>query len=93
MTTSRNTAHHLPAAGLCVSAGGWELERRYQAMEEAEPTFPNPYHEEDQDPLAIPLTQRMPFEELEEGDELVGVVTDIWLHHGAQVDFAGHIDG
>lgn len=73
--------------------GGWELERRYQTMEEVEPTFPNPYHEDDDDPLAIPLTKRMPYEELEEGDELLGVVTDIWLHHGAQVDFAGHIDG
>jgi hypothetical protein len=30
---------------------------------------------------------------MEEGLEVDGIVTDIWLHHGAQVDFLGEWDG
>jgi hypothetical protein len=57
------------------------------AAEEEEGEFPHPAHPEEE------LEWRFPFELMEEGLEVDGVVTDIWLHHGAQVDFVGEMDG
>eukprot|EP00878_Enallax_costatus_P018647 GHUV01019641.1.p1 GENE.GHUV01019641.1~~GHUV01019641.1.p1 ORF type:complete len:253 (+),score=54.75 GHUV01019641.1:886-1644(+) len=36
---------------------------------------------------------RLKINELEEGDELVGVITDIWLYHGALVDCLAEFKG
>ena len=39
------------------------------------------------------LVARLLLGELEAGDVLVGIVSDVWLYHGAQVDVMCEYDG
>lgn len=66
--------------------GGWPRRERIPVAPAMEGEFPSPRHERD-------LDRRFPLALLEEGLELDGVVSDVWLHHGAQVDFVGEWDG
>ena len=36
---------------------------------------------------------QVPFDDLEEGQEITGPITDVWLYHGIQVDFGATSDG
>ena len=71
---------------ICLLADGWQLTKDYYKPVYVEADFPNPKIEED-------LDQRLPLEEYELGEELGGIVTDIWLYHGVQVDFGAHYAG
>lgn len=67
-------------------AGGWESYNR--TMKRAIPTeanFANPEHQD--------KSNRFQLQELQENEVLVGIVTDIWLYHGAQVDLMCEFDG
>lgn len=71
--------------------GGWETKNtRLRYMDEEEPQFPRPYHapEEEED-----AHERIRVEDLEEGQCYVGLVTDVWLYHGVQVDIGAEFDG
>lgn len=70
--------------------GGWRIDVKTPVAEECEPDFPQPEHLGEEDKAC-----RFPLEALEghEGLEVEGVVTDVWLYHGAQVDFMGEFDG
>eukprot|EP00877_Chromochloris_zofingiensis_P007389 jgi/Chrzof1/2903/Cz12g03120.t1 len=66
--------------------GGWESYNR--TMKRAIPTeanFANPEHQD--------KSNRFQLQELQENEVLVGIVTDIWLYHGAQVDLMCEFDG
>jgi hypothetical protein len=69
-------------------AVGWGGVERMPVAEELEGQWPQPAHTDPDE-----LEWRFPFDLMEEGLEVDGVVTDIWLHHGAQVDFVGEMDG
>lgn len=65
--------------------GGWNTERkRLQHAEEAEVEFADPHH---------PGDDRTKLGELREGQVLTGVVTDLWLYHGLEVDIGAEWDG
>lgn len=64
---------------------GWlPIVEKFDPPPECEVEDPDPYH---------PGDGRTPFEELEEGQEFVGEITDVWLYHGAEVDFGAEFDG
>jgi hypothetical protein len=39
------------------------------------------------------LCLQVPLDELHEGSIITGVITDVWLYHGIQVDFGAASDG
>ncbi len=43
--------------------------------------------------LTCPFSTQPPLEELEEGAVVEGVITDIWLYHGCQIDVGNQFDG
>lgn len=75
----------------------------YLPAEEVEPTFPEPYHADAADCLEIVGNdgqiigvERIPLDMLQEafeGETLTGIVTDVWLYHGLQVDVGAKYDG
>lgn len=67
--------------------GGWNVDQKVPVAEQEEADFPQPEHPEEEKPYRFPLAL------MEEGMEVDGVITDIWLYHGAQVDFLGEFDG
>ncbi|KAG2496406.1 hypothetical protein HYH03_005633 [Edaphochlamys debaryana] len=71
---------------------GWNAtpKRVYFMTADEEPLFPMPWHnpEEEEDAL-----ERIGVDQLEEGRVYLGRVTDVWLHHGAQVDIGAEFDG
>ncbi|KAI8466038.1 MAG: hypothetical protein J3K34DRAFT_435096 [Monoraphidium minutum] len=66
---------------------GWKTRVKVPVAPEVEGDFPHPEHPEEE------KGDRFPLDGLEEGMVLEGLVTDIWLYHGAQVDFMGEFDG
>ncbi len=44
-------------------------------------------------PCRLAVMPQAPFSSLEEGVEVVGVISDCWLYHGIQVDFGAEFDG
>lgn len=67
---------------------GWKTEpMRLSLAEEAEVTYANPGHERWQ------AEGRLHIGELEEGQVITGVISDVWLYHGCQVDFGYMFDG
>lgn len=85
--STRPTAHPAPTHNLHTRTGGWRTNMKMYVVPEVEGEFPQPEHTgEDKD-------GRFPLEFMEEGLVVEGVVTDIWLYHGAQVDFLGEFDG
>jgi hypothetical protein len=68
--------------------GGWQQEPiRMEAAEEAPVTFVDPFHAEWEEEGRISLG------DLEEGTVITGLITDIWLYHGCQIDFGYQYDG
>ena len=60
---------------------------KVEVVPEEEGEFPNPEHAD------YESDGRLPLHLLEEGIEMSGIITDIWLYHGVQVDFLGQWDG
>ncbi|KXZ53751.1 hypothetical protein GPECTOR_6g668 [Gonium pectorale] len=71
--------------------GNWNSKpKRVYFMPEDEPMFPQPWH----DPAeGNGGEERIAFTELDEGRVYLGVVTDVWLYHGVQVDIGAECDG
>jgi hypothetical protein len=40
-----------------------------------------------------PRVAQLPLSTLEDGDVITGVISDVWLYHGCQVDFGYEFDG
>lgn len=67
---------------------GWKQEpTRYKSAPQVPVTFADPSHEDWE------AENRTPIEELEEGQVITGMITDIWLYHGCQIDFGNQYDG
>jgi len=67
---------------------GWNSEPvKYKAAEEAPVTFANPAHED------AAAEGRISIDQLQEGQVITGMVSDVWLYHGCQVDFGAEFDG
>lgn len=69
---------------------GWNsvpVRVRYMA-EDPEPAFPQPYHARNTEQGA----DRIAYTELDEGKVYLGVITDVWLYHGVQVDIGAEFD-
>ncbi|GIL53544.1 hypothetical protein Vafri_9130 [Volvox africanus] len=72
--------------------GNWNSKpkRVYFMQEDEEPTVPQPWHSPEFEEDA---TSRIRFEDLEEGRVYLGLITDVWLYHGVQVDIGAEFDG
>lgn len=68
-------------------ADGWRVGEKVEVLEELEGKWPAPMHPEEEWPW------RFAFEGLREGMVVDGIVSDVWLYHGAQVDFVCEWDG
>lgn len=66
---------------------GWRTNMKTYVAPEVEGDFPQPEHAAEEKP------HRFPLDAMEEGLVLEGLVTDVWLYHGAQIDFMGEFDG
>ncbi|GBF97203.1 hypothetical protein Rsub_10064 [Raphidocelis subcapitata] len=66
---------------------GWSVNEKVPVFEELEGQWPTPMHPEEEWPW------RFAFEGLQEGMVVDGIVSDIWLYHGAQIDFVCEWDG
>lgn len=70
---------------MCSLADGWASEPvRLKLAEEIAPCEPDPAH---------PGEGRLALEELSEGQVVTGVIDDIWLYHGAEIDIGAEFDG
>ncbi|GFR51429.1 hypothetical protein Agub_g13718 [Astrephomene gubernaculifera] len=72
--------------------GNWNSkpQRLHYMKEDEEPLVPSPYHDPEQEEGA---EERIRYTELDEGRVLLGMVTDVWLYHGVQVDIGAEFDG
>ena len=43
--------------------------------------------------IMTPRVAQLPLSTLEDGDVITGVISDVWLYHGCQVDFGYEFDG
>ncbi|EFJ47141.1 hypothetical protein VOLCADRAFT_92287 [Volvox carteri f. nagariensis] len=78
--------------------GNWngKPKRVYFMQEDEEPLTPQPWHSPELEEDAVDRVGgrgSIGFDDLEEGRVYVGLITDVWLYHGVQVDIGAEFDG